>query len=216
VTSQPIPFLWSATLFLSRISLLTTMAIVACAGCGLPQQGLFSGHRGAVAVAENPLFIPGSDRDLLWNQVVDSVDNYFKIKREVRVRVVGDVPLEGHLETFPTDGSTFLEPWRKDSTHGYEKLHATLQSVRRSAVVRVQPVQGGHVVDVVVQKELEDLARPEYASAAQMPLRKPQSVTRESAEALNQSMPMGWIPVGRDTSLEQRILKEIHDRAAGT
>ncbi len=189
----------------------------ACAGCGLPQQGLFQGHHGGTAaVVENPLFVPGSDRELLWNQVVDTVDNYFKIKREVRVRVVGDVPLEGHLETFPTDGSTLLEPWRKDSTPGYEKLHATLQSVRRSAVVRVQPVQGGHVIDVVVQKELEDLARPEYASAGQMPLREPQSVRRESAEALNQAMPTGWLPIGRDTSLEQRILKEIHDRTAGT
>jgi hypothetical protein len=192
------------------------MTLTACAGCGMPQHGLFqSQHGGVVAAVENPLFVPSSDRELLWNQVVDTVDNYFKIKREVRVRVVGDVSLEGHLETFPTDGSTLLEPWRKDSTHGYEKLHATLQSVRRSAMVRVQPVQGGYVIDVVVQKELEDLARPEYASAAQMPLRESESVTRESAEALNQAMPTDWIPIGRDTSLEQRILQEIRDRAAG-
>ncbi len=204
-------------MFLTRVSLLSMLALATSAGCGLPHGGLFQGRQGGViAVVENPLFVPGADRELLWEQVVDSVDNYFKIKREVRVRVVGDVALEGHLETFPSDGSTLLEPWRKDSTHGFEKWHATLQSVRRTAMVRVQPVQGGHVIDVVVQKELEDLARPEYASASQMPLRAPQSVQREPVEAMDTSMAVGWIPIGRDTSLEQRILKEIHDRAAGT
>src|SRR5947207_1763993 len=37
---------------------------------------------------QNPMFIPAVDRDLLWNQTVDSVDDYFRIEREDRVRVI--------------------------------------------------------------------------------------------------------------------------------
>ena len=74
-----------------------------------------------------------------WNasssgsQAVDAVDDYFRIEREERVRLIGGVLTEGRIDTFPIIGSTIFEPWRKDSTPGYEKVHATLQSIRRRA-----------------------------------------------------------------------------------
>ena len=37
--------------------------------------------------------------------------------------------------------------------------------MRRRAVVRVIPAQGGHWVDVAVFKELEDVVKPEHATA---------------------------------------------------
>jgi hypothetical protein len=201
--------------YLSRIWLVAVLLPPLWAGCGLHHRhGLHGPADPQAAALQNPLFVPGSDREFLWNQVVDSVDNYFEIKREVRVHQVADVPLEGFLETFPRDGSTILEPWRKDSTHGYEKLHATLQSIRRTAVVRVQPVQGGHVIDVVVQKELEDLDRPEYASSGRFPLRSQQTLQADGADVSPIATAAGWIPIGRDTALEQRILAQIRGRVS--
>src|SRR5437870_6899310 len=144
-----------------RVCALAASLLACLSGC----TGLFHkrGAAGGSGAIQNPLFIPPVDRELMWNQTVDAVDDYFRIEREDRVRLIGGVLTEGRIDTFPTVGSTIFEPWRVDSTRGYEKLHATLQSIRRRATLRVIPVDGGYLLDVVVQKELEDLDKPEHA-----------------------------------------------------
>jgi hypothetical protein len=192
------------------------IVLLASIGCGRHHGGLLHGHHHAPqASLNNPLLVQITDRDILWDLVVDTVDNHFKIQKEQPVRVVGDVLLEGRIDTFPTDGSTILEPWRKDSTPGFEKLHATLQTLRRGATVRVQPVQGGYLIEVIVQKYLEDLDRPEYATAGRNPLHEQPHLRQTQDQDLDVPMIAGWIPIGRDVSLEQRILAQIRDRAAG-
>ena len=58
-----------------------------------------------------------------------------------------------------------LEPWQKDSSRGFERRYATLQSIRRRAVVYVKPqVDGGYLVDLAVYKELEDVSQPEFST----------------------------------------------------
>lgn len=161
---------------------------------------------------ENPLFIPPVDRELLWNQTVDAVDDYFRVEREDRVRMIGGVLTEGRIDTFPTIGSTLLEPWRGDSTLGYEKLHATLQSIRRRATVRVIPIDGGSLLDVVVQKELEDLDKPEHATAGGATLRHDGTIVRQQGPPGRYSITLGWIPIGRDITLEQKILADVAAR----
>jgi hypothetical protein len=158
------------------------------------------------------MFIPAVDRELLWNQTVDSVDDYFRIEREDRVRVIGGVLTEGRIDTFPTIGSTMLEPWRTDSTRGYEKLHATLQSIRRRATVRVIPTEGGYLLDVTVQKELEDLDKPESATAGGSTLRHDGTLVRQEGAPGRYTVTLGWIPIGRDMRLEQRILADVSGR----
>ena len=167
---------------------------------------------GGVQMAENPLFVPAMDREFLWNQTVDAVDDYFRIEREERVRLIAGVLTEGRIDTFPLSGSTILEPWRKDSTPGYEKIHATLQSIRRRATVRVIPTEGGYLLDVAVQKELEDLDKPEHATAGGATLRYDGSLVRQEGAAGRFSVSQGWIPIGRDASLEQRMLADISER----
>jgi hypothetical protein len=161
---------------------------------------------------ENPLFVPPIDQEFLWNQTVDAVDDYFRIEREDRVRVIAGVLTEGRIETFPVTGSTLFEPWRGDSTPGYEKLHATLQSIRRRASVRVIPAEGGYLLDVVVQKELEDLDKPEHATAGGATLRHDGTIIRQEGAPGRFSVTLGWIPIGRDVSLEQRMLADIAAR----
>ena len=179
-----------------------------CAGC----HG-FGHHKKAPHLAENPILIPTSDREFLWNQVVDTVDDYFRIDREQRVQNVGGQLTEGRLETHPTVGSTWLEPWRVDSTPGYERLHSTLQSIRRRAIVRVVPAQGGFLVEAQVMKELEDLSRPEFASlGGATSLRHDGSIARYGERRDYRPATLGWITQGRDHSLEQQILAEIRFR----
>jgi hypothetical protein len=160
----------------------------------------------------NPLFLPPIDREFLWNQTVDALDDYFRIEREDRVRLVAGVLTEGRIDTFPTVGSTIFEPWRVDSTPGYEKLHATLQSIRRRATVRVIPTEGGYLLDVVVQKELEDLDKPEHATAGGSTLRHDGTIVRQEGAPGRYSVTLGWIPIGRDLTLEQRILADLSAR----
>src|SRR5207249_3562153 len=109
----------------SLLPAIVMVALVGCAGCAMfHRRGDVAGSGGI----QNPLFIPPVDRELLWNQTVDAIDDYFRIEREDRVRQIGGVLTEGRIDTFPTTGSTIFEPWRVDSTPGYEKVHATLQS----------------------------------------------------------------------------------------
>jgi hypothetical protein len=170
------------------------------------------GFGGPPPAMENPMFVPAMDREFLWNQAVDAVDDYFRIEREERVRLIGGVLTEGRIDTFPITGSTVFEPWRKDSTPGYEKIHATLQSIRRRGTVRVIPTEGGYLLDVSVQKELEDLDKPEHATAGGATLRHDGSIVRQEGASGRYSVTLGWIPLGRDATLEQRILADLRAR----
>ena len=165
-------------------------------------------------VVQNPLLVPVPDREFVWNQLVDAVDDYFQIAREERVRESGGVLLEGRIDTRPTIGSTVLEPWRNDATPGFEKLHGTLQSIRRTAQMRVMPAAGGYLVELAVYKELEDVPQPEFSTVGGVTLRYDQSLNRtEQAYGQEvQQLSPGWIPLGRDVSLEQQILTDIHAR----
>lgn len=181
------------------------LALLAMPGCAAT-----SWFRPApIQPAENPLFVASTDREFLWNNLVDTIDDYFKVQREERVRLVGGVLTEGRIETFYATGSSYLEPWRVDSTPGYERLHATLQTVRRRATVRVLPAPGGYLIEVVCDKELEDLDRPEQANAGASTLRHDGSVIRMDGPVLGGPQQLGWIPLGRDASLEQRILLQL-------
>jgi hypothetical protein len=179
--------------------------------CFMGCHGLFH-RRAAPQPIENPLFLPPVEREFLWNQTIDAMDDYFRIEREDRVRLIGGVLTEGRIDTFPTIGSTIFEPWRGDSTRGYEKIHATLQSIRRRATIRVIPVEGGYLLDVVVQKELEDLDKPEHATAGGATLRHDGTIVRQEGPPGRYSVTLGWIPIGRDLALEQRILADVMAR----
>ena len=198
------------------LAIATILCCIALAtGCGLHQQSpLYSSANAGGTAINNPLFVPVADREFVWNQIIDEMDNYFKIRREDRVRQVGSVLTEGTIETFPRVGSTYLEPWRRDSTPGFEKLHATLQSIRRRAEARVIPTEGGYLIELAVYKELEDVLQPELSTVGDTNLRHDTSPERVDQEEVLPPGTLGWIGVGRDVSLEQRILANIRGRVA--
>jgi len=191
-------------MMLRRLSL--AVLLVSCAaGCAITTP--------AVPVDfSNPTLVPVRDQELVWNITVDVVDDYFPIEREDRVRLVGDVLIEGRIDTFPVGGSTLFEPWRRDSADAYERLESTLQSIRRRAIVRVIPDQGGFLIDVAVLKELEDVQRPERATAGAATFRNDSSLERFTEPVGGQAPTRGWIPRGRDIALEQAIIAELQAR----
>ena len=160
-------------------------------------------------VYPNPVFVPLPDNVTAWETVVDVIDDYFKIEHEEPVRLIGNTLTEGRIDTFSKTAATMLEPWQFDSVGQCEQLEATLQSMRRRAVVRVIPTEGGYLVDVAVYKELEDVQQPEHATAGAATFRYDGSLTRVVNPAGGQEVDNGWISLGRDVALQQRIIAHL-------
>ncbi|MCH2113773.1 MAG: hypothetical protein MK171_02505 [Pirellulales bacterium] len=166
-------------------------------------------------VTSKPLHVRVTNQDWAWEQIVDVADDYFRIEREVRVQLVGNVLTEGRIDTFPHVGATWLEPHRPDSVGWKNRWESTFQTIRRRAVFRVIPEQGGYLIDVAVHKELENLPRPENSTAEAATFRNDDALqSRLNEEVSRTRFSKSWIPQGRDPFAEQQILEEIRSRLA--
>jgi hypothetical protein len=192
--------------------LLLVALAMAASGCASLPGWTDSAGPPVPIVYDNPMLVPVRDPQQLWETVADVIDDYFRIKREVPIRVVGNTITEGRLDTFPEVASTLLEPWRHDSADTYEKVQSTLQSIRREAHVQVTPVREGFWIDVAVFKELEDVVRPAHASAGAATFRNDDSLVRVVSPVGEQDVNKDWIRMGRDRALEQRILAQLQER----
>lgn len=183
--------------------------LVAVSGCaaGPPYGGPVVGS--TPVFFANPAFVPYANHEQLWDNVVDVVNDYFAIKQEEPVRLVGNVLTEGRLETFPTLGATIFEPWRRDSANDYERMESTLQSIRRRALVRVIPADRGYWLDVAVYKELENVRSPTGSATGSATFHFDTTLTRVVGPIDEQETNEDWISRGRDTALEQQILEQL-------
>ncbi|QDV58425.1 hypothetical protein Mal33_44460 [Rosistilla oblonga] len=179
--------------------------LLAVPGCGRLMHQLIPPSP-PTSLTVNPAMLPAVKPDFLWLQVVDTVDDYFRIKTEQPLNGI-----DGSLETTYRVGASLLEPWNRDSTRGFERLQSTLQSIRRKAIVNVHAQQSGYSIEVVVLKEIEDVDHSQGASEGSLSLRHDGTVTRSDEIFTGEPITLGWIPLGRDTSLEQVILNEILD-----
>src|SRR5262245_36402113 len=99
-------------------------------------------------VVENPLVVPVSDFEYVWQQTVEVLDEYFDIASENRI--------DGRIETYAQVSATLLEPWRRDAVDGRDRLENTLQTYRRRAFVHLTQAADGYAIQVEVHRELED------------------------------------------------------------
>jgi len=160
----------------------------------------------------NPMFVVSNDHDYVWECIVDTVDDYFEIEREDPIRVFGNLVSEvseGRIDTRPQIAATYLEPWFQDSVTQEELLESTCQTMRRRATVRVVPDNNGFLIFVSVYKELEDLERPLGANTGAASFSHVNSINTISNIGSDAPTSYGWISMGRDTALEQRILLKI-------
>jgi len=175
---------------------------------------------------KNSVVIPPLDAEIVWQQMVDTMDDFFKIQSEQRVVFANGIPAEGRIDTYPQTGATLLEPWRGDSVGFRERLESTLQSIRRSGSMRLIPDPSGWRVEAVVLKELESLPRPMRATAGGASFRNDDSLYRygtplptlgqqvgdQPRPVANPTPNLGWIPLGRDPLLEQKMLGKVLGR----
>jgi hypothetical protein len=162
----------------------------------------------------NPINVNTQDSEFLWNQIVDTVEDYFQIKSEQRPTRDNTQWFEGRLETFPQIGATYLEPWRKDALEGFQRWQSTLQTMRRTANLRVIPTNEGFSVGIEVIKELEDVDRSQFSSEGSAIARHDGTIVRTGANLAGQPITLGWIRQENDADLEQRLLREILGRVS--
>ena len=75
---------------------------------------------------------------------------------------------------------------------------------------RIAPAEGGgYFVDVRVFKELEDLPRPSRSTAGAASFRSDNTVERQFEVIDPTVFESNWIPIGRDTKLEQVLLQKM-------
>ena len=199
-----------------RISIIATLLLLAgCQSFSSRQTTPYSSYvpTETVSAVANPLTIPGGDPYQVWETVVDVVRLYFdRIENEYPCQRNGEVITEGLLKTYPQIGATIFEPWRRDTVNMEERQESTVQTMRRIASIRVRYVGQGYAVDVRVEKELEDLAKPSMAQLPSATFRLDTQLPPVNDPIAVQGYHKGWIPQGRDTALEQEILRQLQMR----
>jgi hypothetical protein len=159
----------------------------------------------AVAV-ENPVWLPlGSEPEAygkVFEQVLDILDDYFEISYANRY--------DGRIETFPRIAPGFEQLWKPGSPDAYQRLEATLQTIRHRGAVLIQPApDGGVFVQVNILKELEDLPRPTRATAGVAAFRSDNTVERQYEVIDITTFERNWIPLGHNVGMEQVILQRL-------
>ena len=187
------------------LGMFATLAVLQSGCTSLPSTwsapsfaGLFEERKPLV----NPLRVPSSDFETVWNKTVAVVGKYFPIASENR--------LAGTIRTDSPMTGTLIEPWTPDSATFRDRLEATLQTYRKFALVQIEPAPtGGFLVRVEVMKELEDVPKPVNQPAGRAVFYNDFPVNRTREIVGSVPVPLGWIPQGRDTNMEQVILSEI-------
>jgi hypothetical protein len=156
------------------------------------------------AVFENPVFLPQGppSYNIVFGKVLDTVSDYFEIAYSNRQ--------EGRIESFPRIAPGLAEPWKPGSPDLYQRTLASFQTIRHRAVVLLSAAaDGGYFVDVKIYKELEDLEKPTANTASAASFRGLTTIERQFEVIDSTAYESNWIPVGRDTKLEQVILERI-------
>jgi hypothetical protein len=154
--------------------------------------------------AQNPVYIPQGPLSYakVFEKVLDVVDDFWEIAYTNRY--------EGRIETFPSIAPGIEQPWKPGSPDFYQRLLAYYQTIRHRCIVLITTADdGGYFIDVKVYKELEDLPVPVRATAGMASFRNPTTVERQFEVIEPAVFEYNWIPIGRDTKLEQVILQRI-------
>ncbi|MDR2762123.1 MAG: hypothetical protein LBB88_05930 [Planctomycetaceae bacterium] len=160
-------------------------------------------------LVSNPISIPSCDHEFLWEALADAFGSHFETEREIPIRLYDNVLTEGRLDGKPKIGASIFEPWHSDSVGCVERFDCTLQTIRRRAILRVIPQVGGYQIEVFVYKELEDNPRPLRSPVSTANIRFKDDVDIFTGKIDIEKDVAGWIMIGRDTAMEQRLLKEI-------
>jgi len=150
---------------------------------------------------DNPVYLALGPQDYgaVFEKVLDVVDDYWEIAYSNRY--------DGRIETIPRVAPGLLQVWRPGSPDFYQRLLASLQSIRHRAIVLIKPAEdGGFFIDVKVYKELEDLPQPTQSLAGPATFQNASTVERQFEVIDAGVFESRWIPIGRDVKIEEVIL----------
>ncbi len=199
-----------------RACLFGSFAVLPVLGCvsgpalDNPQQ--FETREGQLEL-ENPVVVaPRATSDesyrVVFEQILDAIDDYFPIESAK--------PLSGKIVCKPTIAPGYEQVWRPGSPDPHERLTATTQQMRFRCEVDIRAAEpSGYLISVVVYKELKDTPTPTLPNTNVSIFNDGATVDRDfqivDAIAPTSGLPSGarWIPKGRDTAIEQKILKKI-------
>lgn len=192
-----------------RAAALVAGAAAPAAGClsAPPADNPLLIRRGADG-SENPILVsPGQPTPASYREVfekcVDVLDDYFDL--------LPPNPYDGRIVTKPRVAPGYEQFWKAGNPDPRQRLLATLQSVRQTAVIEIRAGdRGGYLVYVVVEKELEDLPRPSRSIVGNAVFQEQQTVDR-TVEVISPGTitANGWFKVGRDYAFEQEILSRV-------
>lgn len=160
---------------------------------------------------ENPILVsPGVPTAASYREVfekcIDILDDYFVILEAN--------PYDGRIVTQPRIAPGYEQIWKAGNPDPRDRLLATFQTIRQTAVVEIRTGErGGYLIYVEVVKELEDLPRPNRATVGNAVFRESPTVDRQ-VEVVGVGAASGsraWFRVGRDFCFEQLLLRRIRE-----
>ena len=184
-------------------------AVVAIVGCATaPPLDNPAPVRLGPAEVENPILVspgiptPGAYQEV-FEKTIDVLDDYFDL--------LPPNPYDGRIVSKPRIAPGYEQFWKRGNPDARGRLLATFQTIRQTATARIWAGErGGYLVEVVVDKELEDLARPVLSRAGAAVFQEGPTVDRQLEVVSAESSPdQSWFKVGRDYALEQQILRRI-------
>jgi hypothetical protein len=159
---------------------------------------------------ENPVLVsPGQPTAASYHEVfetvVDVMNDYFEL--------LPPNPYDGRVIGLPRVAPGYEQFWKAGNPDPRNRLMATFQSMRQSGVARIWAGdRGGYMVEVVVDRELEDLARPVQARIGGAAFAESPTVDRHvEVVGPDVNLDQAWFKVGRDYALEQQILRRIRN-----
>ena len=155
-------------------------------------------------VHENPVYIPQHPMAYarVFETIEDVLSDYFIIVYANR--------FDGRIVTQPSIAPGIEQPWKPGSPDLYQRLLAFTQTIRHRAIVEITTAkEEGFFVSIKVLKELEDIPAPTRATTGEATLRLESTVQRQFEVVYPQFYDSNWIPIGRDTKLEQVLLDRI-------
>jgi hypothetical protein len=152
--------------------------------------------------APQPLFVASTNSEFVWERIVDVLHDYpFEIERENK--------LDGIIETKYRIGSTALEPWFRDSPGLRNRMESTIQTVRRKVFVTMTPVEGGFLVTVRADKEIENFNNTTANTVGGATFQENHPLQRDLNAVLAPDVAAGWVRRGRDFPLEHDLTSRL-------
>jgi len=123
-------------------------------------------------------------------------------------------PVQGIIRTKPLTGAQFFELWRSDNVGLAQTVEASVQTLRRSVELHLEPVGDQVRIDCHVRVQRLSLPANEIASVSQA--YRLYSASTPAVQRLElepeQEKRLAWIDLGEDSALAERILKRIIQR----